>query len=143
MRDYKSLAHTRWDCKYHIVFIPKKRRKVIYGNLRKFLGQIFHELAKRKECKIEEGYLMRDHVHICISTPPKYSVSHVVGYLKGKCAIEIAKNFKGKQRNFNGEHFWARGYFVSTVGLDEEVVREYIRNQEKNDSNRDQFDLDW
>lgn len=86
---------------------------------------------------------MRDHVHICISIPPKYSVSHVVGYLKGKCAIEIAKNFKGKQRNFNGEHFWARGYFVSTVGLDEEVVREYIRNQEKNDSNRDQFDLDW
>lgn len=143
MRDYKSLAHTRWDCKYHIVFIPKKRRKVIYGNLRKFLGQIFHELARRKECKIEEGYLMRDHVHICISIPPKYSVSHVVGYLKGKCAIEIAKNFKGKQRNFNGEHFWARGYFVSTVGLDEEVVREYIRNQEKNDSNRDQFDLDW
>ena len=143
MRDYKSLAHTRWDCKYHIVFIPKKRRKVIYGNLRKFLGQIFHELARRKECKIVEGYLMRDHVHICISIPPKYSVSHVVGYLKGKCAIEIARNFKGKQRNFNGEHFWARGYFVSTVGLDEEVVREYIRNQEKNDSNRDQFDLDW
>ena len=126
MRDYKSLAHTRWDCKYHIVFIPKKRRRVIYGNLRKFLGEVFHELAKRKECKIVEGHLMRDHVHICISIPPKLAVSHVVGYLKGKCAIEIAKNFKGKQRNFNGEQFWARGYFVSTVGLDEDVVREYI-----------------
>ncbi|MCW7552045.1 IS200/IS605 family transposase [Endozoicomonas gorgoniicola] len=143
MRDYKSLAHTRWDCKYHIVFIPKRRRKVIYGNLRKFLGEIFHELVRRKGCKILEGHLMSDHVHMCISIPPKYPVSHVVGYLKGKCAIEIAKNFKGKQRNFNGEHFWARGYFVSTVGLDEEVVRAYIRDQEKNDGNRDQYDLDW
>ncbi|WP_299734181.1 IS200/IS605 family transposase [uncultured Endozoicomonas sp.] len=143
MRDYKSLAHTRWDCKYYIVFIPKKRRKVIYGNLRKFLGEIFHELARRKECKIVEGHLMKDHVHICISIPPKLAISHVVGYLKGKCAIEIAKNFKGKQRNFNGEHFWAGGYFVLTVGLDEEVVRKYIRDQEKNDSHRDQYDLDW
>ncbi|UYM15638.1 IS200/IS605 family transposase [Endozoicomonas euniceicola] len=143
MRDYKSLAHTRWDCKYHIVFIPKKRRKVIYGNLRKFLGEIFHELARRKGCKILEGHLMPDHVHMCISIPRKYPVSFVVGYLKGKCAIEIAKNFKGRQRNFNGEHFWARGYFVSTVGLDEEVVRAYIRDQEKNDSRKDQYDLDW
>ena len=143
MRDYKSLAHTRWDCKYHIVFIPKRRQKVIYGGLRKFLGEIFHELARRKGCKIEEGHLMRDHVHICISIPPKYSVSSVVGYLKGKCAIAIARNFKGKQRNFNGEHFWARGYFVSTVGLDEEVVRAYIRDQGKNDAHGDQYDLDW
>ena len=143
MRDYRSLAHTRWDCKYHIVFKPKRRKKVIYGNLRKFLGEIFHEPAKRKGCKILEGHLMRDHVHICISVPPKYSVSSVVGYLKGKCAIAIAKNFKGRQRNFNGEHFWARGYFVSTVGLDEDVVRAYMRDQEKNDSNRDQQDLDW
>jgi len=141
MRDYKSLTHTRWDCKYHVVFIPKRRRKLIYGKLRKGLGAMFHELAGRKGCKIEEGHLMIDHVHMCISIPPKYSVSNVVGYIKGKSAIWIARNFKGKQKNFAGEHFWARGYFVSTVGLDEEMVREYIRNQEANDIHRDQLSL--
>lgn len=141
MRDYKSLAHTRWDCKYHVVFIPKKRQKLIYGQLRKFLGEVFHELSVRKGCKIEEGHLMKDHVHMCLSVPPKYSVSNVVGYIKGKSAIAIARHFKGKQRNFNGEHFWARGYFVSTVGLDEEMVRAYIRNQEINDERRDQMSL--
>jgi len=141
MRDYKSLAHTRWDCKYHVVFIPKKRQKLIYGHLRTFLGETFHELSARKGCKIEEGHLMKDHVHMCISVPPKFAVSNVVGYIKGKSAIAIARHFKGKQRNFNGEHFWARGYFVSTVGLDEEMVREYIRNQESNDEKRDQMVL--
>jgi putative transposase len=141
MRDYESLAHTRWDCKYHVVFIPKKRRKVIYGKLRRYMGEIFHELAGRKGVKIVEGHLMPDHIHMCISIPPKYSVSNVVGYLKGKSAIAIARQFKGRQRNFNGESFWARGYFVSTVGLDEEMVREYIRNQEKADEHRDQLRL--
>jgi len=139
MRDYKSLAHTRWDCKYHVVFIPKNRRKVIYGNLRRYLGEIFHELARRKGVKIVEGHLMPDHIHMCISIPPKYAVSNVVGYLKGKSAIAIARKFKGRQRNFNGESFWARGYFVSTVGLDENMVREYIRNQEKEDIRQDQL----
>lgn len=143
MRDYKSLSHTRWDCKYHIVFIPKKRQKLIYGKIRKYLGETFHELAKRKGVVIEEGHLMGDHIHMCISIPPKYAVSNVVGYLKGKSAIGIAKKFRGKQRNFNGENFWARGYYVSTVGLDEEMVREYIRNQEKEDEYRDQLKLDW
>lgn len=133
MKDYKSLSHTRWDCKYHIVFIPKKRKKVIYGGLRKYLGEILHELAKQKGIEILEGHLMRDHVHMCLSIPPKIAVSSVVGYLKGKSAIAIARKFKGRQRNFNGEHFWARGYFVSTVGLDELVVREYIRHQESQD----------
>jgi len=133
MKDYKSLSHTRWDCKYHIVFIPKKRKKVIYGGLRKYLGEILHELAKQKGIEILEGHLMRDHVHMCLSIPPKIAVSSVVGYLKGKSAIAIARKFKGRQRNFNGEHFWARGYFVSTVGLDEFVVREYIRHQESQD----------
>ncbi len=133
MRDYKSLTRTRWDCKYHVVFIPKRRRKLIYGDLRRILGDVFHELAGRRECKIVEGHLMPDHVHMCISIPPKYSVSNVVGYMKGKSAIAIARRFKGKQRNFSGEHFWARGYFVSTIGLDEEMVREYIRNQEQED----------
>ena len=133
MKDYKSLSQTRWDCKYHIVFIPKKRKKVIYGGLRKYLGEILHELAKQKGIEIVEGHLMRDHVHMCLSIPPKIAVSSVVGYLKGKSAIAIARKFKGRQRNFNGEHFWARGYFVSTVGLDEFVVREYIRHQESQD----------
>ncbi len=127
------MSHTRWDCKYHVVFIPKKRKKVIYGSLRKYLGEILHELAKQKGIEILEGHLMKDHVHMCLSVPPKFAVSNVVGYLKGKSAIAIARKFRGRQRNFNGEHFWARGYFVSTVGLDEHVVREYIRHQESND----------
>ena len=141
MRDYKSLCHTRWDCKYHVVFIPKKRRKLIFGNIRKRLGEVFHDLARQKGVVIEEGHLMRAHVHMCLSIPPKYSVSTVVGFLKGKSAISIAKNFKGRQRNFNGEAFWARGYYVSTVGLDEDMVKEYIRNKEKNDVHRDQLNI--
>ncbi len=139
MRDYKSLSHTRWDCKYHIVFIPKKRQKLIYGAIRKHLGEILHDLAKRKGVVIEEGHLMSDHIHMCISIPPKYAVSSVVGYLKGKSAISIARKFKGRQRNFTGESFWARGYFVSTVGLDEAMVIEYIRHQEKVDEQQDQL----
>ena len=141
MKDYKSLSHTRWDCKYHIVFIPKKRKKVIYGDLRKYLGEIFHELAKQKGIEILEGHLMGDHVHICLSIPPKFAVSNVVGFLKGKSAIAIARKFRGKQRNFAGENFWARGYFVSTVGLDEHVVRNYIRHQEKKDASYEQKSL--
>jgi len=131
MRDYKSFSHTRWDCKYHIVFIPKKRRKMIFASIRKHLGEVFHDLARQKGIIIEEGHLMPDHVHRCLSIPPKYSVLNVVGYLKGKSAIYIARNFKGKQKNFSGEAFWARDYFVSTVGLDENMVREYIRKQGK------------
>jgi len=122
MREYQSLAHTTWNCRYHVVFIPKKRKKAIFGGIRKHLGEVFHELARQKECQIVEGHLMRDHVHMCISIPPKHSVSHVVGYIKGKSAISIARNFMGRSRNFSGESFWARGYFVSTVGLDEGMV---------------------
>ena len=141
MKEYQSLSHTRWDCKYHIVFIPKCRKKMIYGALRKHLGEIFRELARQRECKVVEGHLMLDHVHICLSVPPKYSVSNVVGYIKGKSAISIAGHFGGRQRNFTGEVFWARGYFVSTVGLDEEMVRAYIRNQEQEDERYDQMKL--
>ena len=141
MKEYQSLAHTKWDCKYHVVFIPKKRKKAIFGAIRKHLGKISHELADQKECKILEGHLMTDHVHMCISIPPKYSVSNVVGYIKGKSAISIARRFMGKSRNFGGESFWARGYFVSTVGLDEETVRAYIREQEKEDEHHDQLRL--
>ncbi|MBM7074365.1 IS200/IS605 family transposase [Shewanella sp. 202IG2-18] len=139
MRDYKSLSHTKWDCKYHVVFIPKRRQKLIFGAIRKHLGEVFHQLANQKGIVIEKGHLMKDHVHMCLSIPPKYAVSNVVGFLKGKSAISIARNFKSRQRNFVGEEFWARGYFVSTVGLDENVVREYIKNQEKEDVHRDQM----
>jgi len=127
---YQSLSHSKWDCKYHIVFTPKYRRKVMFGEIRKFLGPVFHELARQKECRIVEGHLMPDHVHMCIEIPPKYSVASVVGFLKGKSAIAIARHFSGKQRNFNGENFWARGYAVSTVGFELEAVRRYIREQE-------------
>ena len=143
MKDYKSLCHTRWDCKYHVVFIPKRRKKKIYGLLRKHLGEIFHELAHQKESSVEEGHLHQDHVHMCISVPPKFAVSHVVGFLKGKSAISIARNLTGRKRNFSGENFWARGYFVSTVGLDEEVVRQYIRAQEKEEDRLEQLSMDW
>jgi putative transposase len=139
MKEYQSLEHTRWDCKYHVVFIPKRRRKVIFGKLRSALGEIFHELASHKESKILEGHLMGDHVHMCISIPPKYAVSNVMGYIKGKSAIQIARRWGGRQRNFTGENFWARGFFVSTVGLDEAIIRSYIRNQEKEDERYEQL----
>lgn len=124
-----------------VVFIPKRRKKRIFGSLRRHLGEILHELAGHKESRIVEGHLMRDHVHMCLSIPPKYAVSNVVGYLKGKSAIQIARKYGGRSRNFTGEHFWARGYFVSTVGLDEAVVRAYIRNQEAEDERYDQMKL--
>jgi putative transposase len=114
MKEYQSLEHTRWDCKYHVVFIPKKRRKVLFEKLRGALGKIFHELAVQKESRILEGHLMGDHVPMCISIPPKYAVSNVMGYIKGKSAIQIARRWGGRQRNFTGENFWARGFFVST-----------------------------
>ena len=113
---YQSLSHSKWDCKYHVVFVPKRRRKVIFGKTRRHLGPIFHALARQKECQIIEGHLMPDHVHMCIAIPPKHPVASVIGFLKGKSAIAIAR-LRGKERNFTGEHLWARGYAVSTVGL--------------------------
>jgi putative transposase len=124
-----------------VVFIPKKRKKLIFGKLRKHIGAVLHDLANQKESVIVEGHLMLDHIHMCISIPPKYSVSHVVGFIKGKSAIAIARQL-GRRKNFTGENFWARGYFVSTVGLDEEMVRAYIRDQEKEDERYDQLKLD-
>ena len=141
MRQVNSLNHTRWECKYHIVFIPKYRRKVLFGRIRRELGEVFHRLARQKESVIEEGHLMPDHVHLMISIPPKYAVSHVVGFIKGKSAIHIARQFSGRQRNYVGEHFWARGYFASTVGRDEQVIRQYIRHQEAEDRRIDQMRL--
>ncbi len=139
--DEGSLSHTKWECKYHIVFIPKYRRKALYGDLRRYLGEVFRELARQRESRIEEGHLMPDHVHMMISIPPKYSVSQVVGYIKGKSAIHIARVYGERRRNFVGQHFWARGYFVSTVGRDEAMIREYIRNQEKADEKLEQIKL--
>jgi putative transposase len=141
MDDYESLCHTRWECKYHVVFIPKCRRKVLYGELRQNLGEVFHRLAAQRESKIEEGHLLADHVHMLISIQPKYSVSQVIGYIKGKSAIHVARVYGEKKRNFAGQHFWARGYFVSTLGRDEEVIREYIRRQEGEDKRWDQMNL--
>jgi putative transposase len=139
MSNFKTLQHTEWDCKYHVIFIPKYRRKVLYGTIRRHLGEILRRLARQKECEIEEGHLSADHVHMMISIPPKHSVSQVVGYIKGKSAIHIARQFSGRRRNFTGQHFWARGYFVSTVGRDEEVIRQYIQNQEAEDQRQDQL----
>ena len=141
MKDYQSLNHTKWDCKYHVVFIPKRRRKRVYGTLRKYLGEIFHQLARQKESRILEGHLCSDHIHIGMSIPPKFAVSSVIGYIKGKSAISIARNFTTRKRNFAGESFWARGYYVSTVGLDEEAVREYIREQDAEDARLEQLNL--
>ncbi|MDX2212266.1 MAG: IS200/IS605 family transposase [Oculatellaceae cyanobacterium bins.114] len=141
MKDIGSLSHTKWECKYHVVFIPKYRRKTLYYELRQHLGRIFHDLARQKECRIEEGHLMVDHVHMLISIPPKYSVSQIVGFIKGKSAIAIARTYLGRRQNFTGQNFWARGYFVSTVGRDEAVVRQYIRDQEKEDQRLEQLKL--
>ena len=138
---YESLSHTKWECKYHVVFIPKYRRKTLYGDLRQHLGEVFRNLAKQKECSILEGHMMPDHVHMLISIPPKYAVSQVVGFIKGKSAIHLARTYGGKKRNFVGQHFWARGYFVSTVGRNEELIREYIKNQEAQDQHLDQLSL--
>ena len=141
MNDYQTLNHTQWECKYHVVFIPKCRRKVLYGELRKHLGGLFRTLAEQRESRVEEGHLMPDHVHMLLSIPPKYAVSQVMGYLKGKSAIHIARTFMDRKRNFVGQHFWARGYFVSTVGRDETSIRNYIRHQEVEDKRLDQLKL--
>ena len=141
MNDSSSLNHSRWECKYHVVWIPKCRRKVLFGQLRQYLGQIFRELARNRESEILEVHLMPDHVHILIAIPPKYSVAQVIGFIKGKSAIHIARNYLGHRKNFTGQQFWARGYHVSTVGRDEKAVREYIKAQEKEDRRLDQLNL--
>jgi len=138
---YETLRHTTWECKYHVVFIPKCRRKVLYGEIRGEWGRVFRELAEQRESEIEEGHLMVDHVHMLISVPPKYSVSQVMGYMKGKSAIHIARVYAGRRRNFVGQHFWARGYWVSTVGKNEAAVRRYIQEQEKEDQRLEQMNL--
>ncbi len=140
MELYGSLHHTKWEYKYHLVWIPKSRKKVLYGQLRKDLGQILRRLATQKESEVIEGTLKADHVHMVVSIPPKYSVSQVVGYVKGKSAIWVAR-VTGSKRNFVGQNFWARGYCVSTVGLDGETIRAYVRTQEEADKKLDQLKI--
>jgi putative transposase len=139
--DYQSLNHTQWECKYHVIFIPKCRRKTLYGKVRRDLGELFRKLAEQKGSKVCEGHLVIDHVHMMLSIPPKYSVSYVVGYIKGKSAIHIARTYGENRRNFVGQHFWARGFFVSTVGRDEGTIRNYIKHQEKEDERLEQLRL--
>jgi len=141
MENVESLSHTLWECKYHLVWIPKCRKKTLYGPLRKYLGSLFKDLASQRECEIIEGHLLPDHVHILISIPPKYAVAQVVGFIKGKSAIHIARTYMGRRKNFTGQSFWARGYYVSTVGKDEEATREYIKHQEEEDRRIDQLSM--
>ena len=137
----ESLSHSTWECKYHVVFIPKCRRRTIYEQLRRPLGEVFHRLARQKESAIEEGHLLLNHVHMLIAIPPKFAVSQVIGFIKGKSAIHLARVYGERRRNFTGQHFWARGYFVSTVGRDEAVIRDYIRRQEEEDRRLDQLNF--
>ena len=130
---YQSLPHAQWHCKYHVVFVPKWRRKALFGHIRQALGPILPALARQKECRLIEGHLMPDHVHRCMEIPPKYAVASVIGYLKGKSALAIARQVAGRARNFAGEHCWARGYAVSTVGFTLDQGRAYIREQEDAD----------
>ena len=139
MTTYRSLNHTKWHCQYHVVFIPQYRKKAIYGGLRAHLGDVLRQLALHRESRVEEGHLLEDHVHMLVSIPPKYSVAQVVGYIKGKSAIHIAREFADRPQKFVGQHFWARGHFVLTVGRDERVIREYIQQQEREDQRLDKL----
>ena len=140
MESYESLNNTKWECKYHLVWIPKYRKKTLNGQLRKELGPVLRQLAFQKESEIVEGSMKVDHVHMLVSIPPKYSVAQVVGYVKGKSAIWVARA-TGRNRNFVGQNFWARGYCVSTIGLDEKTIQEYIRAQEEADKKLDQLKI--
>ena len=141
MDETESLAHAKWECKYHVVWIPKYRRQALYAELRKYLGPVLRELARQRECVVEEGHLQLDHVHMLLSIPPKYAGAQVLGFIKGKSAIHIARTYLGRRQNFTGQHFWARGYYVSTVGRNEAAIREYIRRQQAEDQRLDQLEI--
>ena len=139
MREWQSLAHVKWECKYHVVIVPKYRRKALFGRVRKRLGNIFRQLCRQKEIELVEGHALLDHVHMVLSIPPKLSVAMAVGYLKGKSAIQIHREALNVKQGFTGKHFWSRGYCVSTVGLDEQMIRAYVKNQEDLDRQQDLF----
>jgi putative transposase len=138
----QSLSHTVWECKYHVVWVPKKRRKVVYGTFRKESGTILRRLCEYKGVGVVEGTLCADDIHMCLSIPPKYSVATVLGYLKGKSAMIMFEKYSRLKKNFKGHKFWARGYYVSTVGLDEAKIRKYIQNQEIKEQIEDKYDGD-
>ena len=140
MHEWESLSHVRWECKYHVVIIPKYRRKVLYGRLRREIGPILRELCRQRGVELLEGHTMPDHIHMCLSIPPKFSVAHTVGFLKGKSAVRIHRELL-HERRMTGLQFWATGYCVSAVGLDEDRVRQYIREQEKLESGQGDLDL--
>ena len=141
MRDWQSQSHVRHYCRYHVVFVPKYRKKLIFGSLRKDIGKIVRELCRQQGVEIIEGHAMKDHIHLLLMIPPKYSVAHTVGFLKGKSAIRIFRDYLRVKRNFTGRHFWARGYCVSTVGLEEKIIQEYIRSQEEEEKRQEQMRL--
>jgi len=141
MQTYETLKHTTWECKYHVVFIPKYRKRTLFGAIRRELGPVLRELTRQRESEVIEGHIMPDHVHMLLSIAPKYSVAQVMGFIKGKSAIHIARVYAGRRRSFVGQHFWARGYWVSTVGKNEAAVRRYIQEQEKEDQRLDQLEL--
>jgi len=141
MEEYQSISHTKWQCKYHVIFVPKYRRRALFGLIRRELGSVFRQLAEHKGCTIDEGHIMPDHVHMLLNVPPKVAVSAVVGYIKGKSAIHVARHFLKRQRNYAGQSLWARGFFVDTVGRDTEKIRRYIRDQEVEDQRLDQLEF--
>jgi len=142
MREWQSQAHVKHYCRYHVVFVPKYRRKSIYGTLRRDIGGIFKDSSRQYGIELVEGHAMGDHIHMLLMIPPKFSVSHTIGFLKGKSAIRIFRDYLSIKRNFTGRHFWARGYCVSTVGLDEAMIRAYIRNQEQEEKRQEQLRLE-
>ena len=142
MREWQSQSHVRWYCRYHIVIVPKYRKKAIFGVLRKEIGGILNDLCKQFGVELVEGHAMPDHVHMCLSIPPKLSVAYTIGRLKGKSAVRIHRDYVKKRGNTKGFNFWSTGYCVSTIGLDEEKVRKYIRHQEENDRRQEEIDFD-
>jgi len=141
MHDWESLSHVRWDCKYHVVIVPKYRKRALYGKFRRDVGEILRDLCRQRKVEVVEGMLCPDHVHMCLKVAPKYSIAFVIGFLKGKSAVRIHRQIL-KQKRVTGLHFWSRGYCVSTVGLDEQTVREYIRTQEKLEKRQLDIELD-
>ena len=140
MREWQSQSHVKWYCRYHVVFVPKYRKRTIFGSLRRGIGKILHDLCEQHEVELVEGHALSDHVHLCLSIPPKYSVAHTIGFVKGKSAVRIHRQLL-RERRMTGLHFWATGYSVSTIGLDEQAIRQYVREQEKRDSGQGDLGL--
>lgn len=142
MHEWQSLSHVRWECKYHVVITPKYRKKVFFGKMRRQIGRILRDLCRQRKIELLEGHAMADHIHMVLSIPPKYSVANTIGFLKGKSAVRIHRELM-KERRMTGLHFWANGYCVSTIGLNEETIRRYVREQDQRERRQDQRELDF